>query len=101
MIDVPSAPHQPAVHTEKTDDLHVIHIYRMSLFFCGKVGFIRISGIQTGKAVPPTSVIKAEGSIISGENEYVFKKGDHILLPHGFENSNFPDMPNLSFKPVS
>ncbi|MEC1356260.1 mannose-6-phosphate isomerase, class I [Bacillus sonorensis] len=84
VIDVPSAPHQPAVHTEKTDDLHVTTFIECRYFSVEKWDLSGSAGFKQEKPFLLTSVIKGEGSIISGENEYVFKKGDHILLPHGF-----------------
>ncbi|WP_307894600.1 mannose-6-phosphate isomerase, class I [Bacillus swezeyi] len=84
VIDVSSAPNQPAIYVEQTEDLRVTTFIECPYFSVKKWDVKGAASLKQEKPFLLVSVIEGEGCIISGENEYVFKKGDQILLPYGF-----------------
>ncbi|MFT0800934.1 mannose-6-phosphate isomerase, class I [Bacillus swezeyi] len=84
VIDIPSAPDQQTVQYEQTDDLQAALLIECPYFSVKKWDVKGAACLKQEKPFLLISVIDGEGRIMSSENEYSFKKGDHMLLPSGF-----------------
>ncbi|MBU8708669.1 MULTISPECIES: mannose-6-phosphate isomerase, class I [Bacillus] len=83
VIEVPSIPERHTVHHEQIEDLLTTTLVECAYFSVGKWNLSGSASLKQQKPFLLISVIEGEGRMISGEYVYPFKKGDHMLLPHG------------------
>lgn len=83
MIEVPSIPERHTVHHKQIEDLLTTTLIECAYFSVGKWNLSGSASLKQQKPFLLISVIEGEGRMISGEYVYPFKKGDHMLLPHG------------------
>ncbi|MFN2747375.1 mannose-6-phosphate isomerase, class I [Bacillus sp. z60-18] len=84
VINVPFLPEERTVQYEQTDDLASATLIEGPYFSVAKWELKGTACLKQEKPFLLISIIEGQGRVISGEREYGFQKGDHMLLPNGF-----------------
>ncbi|AKR12925.1 mannose-6-phosphate isomerase, class I [Bacillus thuringiensis] len=84
VIETPYISNQLTIKHEKVDDLCITNFIKCPYFSVEKWELDGSASLEQQKDFLLVSVIKGEGALVKEGKHYLFKKGDHFIIPNYF-----------------